>query len=160
VTENRFEVVFRDEQGLHVRACTHFLRRAHGDPHLARANVFEERGLRGVAVVILNEGDFIAGNAKSFQLLGHVVIDREALIFRRGEVTEHKLGRTLRPGFLPDVEDLFDRQIHLALRFVRRGRFHQPEIQGRLPPLGCDFEHVVHARINAAGFQLLGAGGQ
>ena len=58
------------------------------------------------------------------------------------------------------TSNLFDRQIHLTLRFVRCSRFHQSKIQSRLSSLRRDFQHVVFAGINAAVFQSLGPRGE
>ena len=156
----RVQVMQGNQPFLHVRPRPHLLRAAEQDADFARTHITEQRQLGNVRIVILNEGDFRVRDAEFFQLLRHVVIDGEALIFRRREVAKHELGGTLRFGFLPDVENLFDGQIHFALRFVRCGRFHQPEIQSRLPSLGRDFQHVVFAGVNPAVFQSLGAGSE
>ncbi len=156
----RVEVMQGNQPFLHVRPRPHLLRAAEKNTNLARAHITEQRQLGNIGIVVLNEGDFRAGDAELFQLLRHVIIDGKAPVFRRGEVAEHKLGGTLRLGFLPDVENLFDRQIHLTLRFVRCSRFHQSKIQSRLSSLRRDFQHVVFAGINAAVFQSLGPRGE
>ena len=63
---------------LHIRAGTHFLRAAEQDTDFARAHGTEQRQLRVVGVVILNEGDFVCRDAQPFQFVGHVIDKRKS----------------------------------------------------------------------------------
>jgi hypothetical protein len=54
---------------LHVRARTHLLRAAEEDADLARAHVSEQSQLRGVGIVVLDEGDLALGDAHDLQLV-------------------------------------------------------------------------------------------
>jgi hypothetical protein len=120
------------------------------DADFARADGTEQRQLRVVGVVILNEGDFVFRDAQAFQFVGHVPINGKATVLRRGQIAKHKLRQTVILGRLPNAMNVFHRQIDFALRIVRQAGFHQPQIQRGLAAFGGDFEHVVFARDQRA----------
>ena len=76
---------------LHVGSRTHFLRAAEQHADFPFAHGTEQRQLRIVGVVILNEGDFIFRDTKAFQLVGHVPINRKAPVLRRGQIAKDQL---------------------------------------------------------------------
>ena len=148
----RVQMMQRNQPFLNIRARTHFLRAAEQHTDLARANGTEQRQLRVVRVVILNEGDFIFRDTQAFQFVGHVTINGKATVLRRGQIAKHKLRQTIILRRLPNLMNFFHGEIHFALRVIRQAGLHQPQIQRGLAAFGGDFEHVVLARVNAPVF--------
>jgi hypothetical protein len=96
----RVEMMQGDQPFLHIRPRTHLLRAAEKHTNLARAHITKQRQLGSIRIVILNEGDFVAGNSQPFQLLRRVVIDGETpgLSVWRGRRTQ--AGRNA-PAWIP-----------------------------------------------------------
>jgi len=55
----------------------------------------EQRQLRIVCVVILNEGDVVCRDAQAFQFVRHVIVNGKATVLRRGQITENQLSETV-----------------------------------------------------------------
>ena len=85
-TPRRVEMMQCHQLRLRVGARAHFLRRTQQDAHLAGTHVFEERQFHGVAIVVLDEGDFLGGHAARHELGFDILVNGKAtpLDLRRG----------------------------------------------------------------------------
>ena len=124
-----------NEPLLHIRPRAHLLSAAEKDPHLARANLLEQGQLLGIALVILDECQFVAGNAARGELGSDVIVNREPTVFGRGEIAEDQLRRTVGRCALPDLVNALHSEIHFAFLVVAGAVVHQPQVEGRLPAL-------------------------
>lgn len=153
------EVVQGHESALHIRAFAHLWRAAEKDAHLPFAHGLEERGFGGVFVIVLDKCDLAGRNTAGDQLFADVVINREpfAAGLWRGEIAEDELGAFQLSRVEPDLVDLSDGEVHLAVWALADAGHHEPQVERCLPAFGRDLEHVVVARIDLAAFDLLNA---
>ena len=152
----RIEMMQRDEPFLHVGAGTHLLRAAEENADFAGAHVAKQIELRRVAVVILHELDLGRRHAEFHQLVAHVFINGEALApGRRGEITEDPLRGTPLRRLAPDACNLRHGAVDLAVGMIGEGSVMQPQVERGFPSVGGDEQHVVLARIHAAGAERI-----
>ena len=88
----------------------------------------------------------------------NIVINIKAtVIFRGGEVGEHKL-RCFRVGvFLPDTIDIVHAGVNLAVWVIGQHRVNHSLVESKFPPVIRDFEHIVNVRLDSSGTDFLGS---
>ena len=143
------QVVDCHQPVLYVGACSHLLGAAQQNPDLACTDLGEQFLLLGLGVCGVDEGHFALGYPRRQQLLFDVIIDVELPIsFGGGQIAEQELGQLLVLSFFPDLQDIADAGVQLAVRVIRQQRVHQPLVQADLPSVVGDAKHIVLCSIH------------
>ena len=100
-------------------------------------------------------------NTSLGELPPNIIINiKAAVIFRSGEVAEHKL-RCFRVGvFLQDTIDIIHAGIDLAVGVIGQHRVNHSLVECKFSPVIRDFEHIVDVRLNSSGTDFLGSLGK
>ena len=157
------EVVLGDEEPLDVHPDAHLGGRTHQDAHAPGVHGVEELLLGQVTLRVVDEADLLGWHAAADQLGLHVVVGAEAALAGRAgarEVDEDELREALGARGVPAREDFLHGEVDLALRDVRGLRIDEPHVEGGLPAVRGDRQHVVHVRRHPALADPLGPGEQ
>ena len=128
------QVVDRHQPVLDVGPGSHLLGTAQQDPHFACTNLGEQFLLFGLGIGGVDEGYFALRHPRRQQFLFDVIIDVELPIsLGGGQITEQELGQLLVLSFFPDLQDVADAGIQLAVRVIRQQRVHKALVQADLP---------------------------
>ena len=147
----------RHKSGLDVGARSHFCSASEQNSHITRAHFGEQCRLFCFGICVVDKLDFVFRYTGSNQLFANVIVDvKVAVVFRRREVAEQKLGQLLVFAFLPDLQHVLNAYVQLAVGVVRQHGVHQAHIQADLSAIVGDAEHIVHGRIHDAGVDISG----
>ena len=84
----------------------------------------------------MDKGDLAFRHSLQGELFLYVLIDIESpVIFRRGHIAEDKLRLLLLHTLLPDISYIFDTDVYLAPRIIRKLRVHQALVESDLPAI-------------------------
>ena len=157
-TPRAFEVVQGDELLLAVGAGAHALGAAQQDTHLTAPHFAEQIFLLHLALGVVDEGDFVFGNAQFQQFRANIIINAEsAVILWGGQVAKNHLGGALVSGALPDLKHIFRALGGFAVGVAGEHGIDQPLIQRQLAAIVGDEQHIVHAAVHLAVADFLGA---
>ena len=96
--------------------------------------------------------DLVFRHTGGNQLLANVIVHvKVAVVFRRREVAEQKLGQLLVFAFLPDLQHVLHTDVQLAVGVIGQHGVHQANVQADLSAVIGDAEHIVHGRIYCTG---------
>ena len=130
------QVVDRHQPVLNVGPGSHLLGTAQQDPDFARTDLGEQLLLLGLGIGGVDEGYFALRHPRRQQFLFDVIIDVELPIsLGGGQITEQELGQLLILSFLPDLQNVANTGVQLAVRVIRQQRVHQPLVQADLPAI-------------------------
>jgi len=157
-TPRAFEVVQGDELLLAVGAGAHALGAAQQDTHLTAPHFAEQIFLLHLALGVVDEGDFVFGNAQFQQFRANIIINAEsAVILWGGQVAKNHLGGALVSGALPDLKHIFRALGGFAVGVAGEHGIDQPLIQRQLAAIVGDEQHIVHAAVHLAVADFLSA---
>jgi hypothetical protein len=146
------QMMHRHKSGLDVGARSHFCSASEQNSHITRAHFGEQCRLFCFGICVVDKLDFVFRYTGSNQLFANVIVDvKVAVVFRRREVAEQKLGQLLVFAFLPDLQHVLNAYVQLAVGVVRQHGVHQAHIQADLSAVVCDAEHIVHGGIYCTG---------
>ena len=154
----RIEMMQGNQPLLHVRARTHLLRAAEKDADLARAHIPEQRELRGVGIVVLNEGDFAARHAQPLQLVAPCRDKPRSPCLSAWRGRRRQAGRNAPASVSCQMRKMFSTaRLTLPCGSSGAAGFISRRSKRRLPPLGRDFQHVVFAADQPGRFSIVSA---
>ena len=115
----------RHKPGLDIGACSHFRRASEQNSHIAGAHFGEQCRLFCFGICVVDKLDLVFRHTGSNQLFANVIVDVEiAIVFRRREVAEQKLGQLLVFALLPDLQHVLHTDVQLAVGVVRQHGVH------------------------------------
>ena len=143
--------------GLDVGARSHFRCTSEQNSHIAGAHFGEQCCLFCFGVGVVDELNLVFRHTGGNQLLANVIVHvKVAVVFRRREVAEQKLGQLLVFAFLPDLQHVLNAYVQLAVGVIRQHGVHQANVQANLAPIVGDAEHIVLGGIHSAGMDAGG----
>ena len=146
------QMMHRHKSGLDVGARSHFCSASEQNSHIARAHFGEQCRLFRFGVGVVDKLDLVLWHTGGNQLLANVIVHvKVAVVFRRREVAEQKLGQLLIFALIPDLQHVLHTDVQLAVGVVRQHGVHQAHIQADLSAVVCDAEHIVHGGIYCTG---------
>ena len=146
---------------LNIGACAHFLRTAHQHTHITAPHFGEQLHFLCFGVGAVYVGDFLRWDAFGNQLVPNIVVDIEtAVALWGGEVTEHKLRRSLLRRLLPDAKHICRADRGFAAFIVGQHGVDKPLIQRQFSAVVGDFQHIIHGGIDIALAYRFGALGK
>ena len=151
-------MVQSDELLLAVGAGAHALGAAQQDTHLTAPHFAEQIFLLHLALGVVDEGDFVFGNAQFQQFRANIIINAEgAVILWGGQVAENHLGGTLVSGALPDLKHIFGALGGFAVGGAGQHGVDEPLVQRQLAAIVGYHQHIVHAAVYLAVADFLSA---
>ena len=157
-TPRAFEVVQGDELLLAVGAGAHALGAAQQDTHLTAPHFAEQIFLLHLALGVVDEGDFVFGNAQFQQFRANIIINAEgSVILWGGQVAKNHLGGTLVSGALPDLKHIFGALGGFAVGGAGQHGVDEPLVQRQLAAIVGYHQHIVHAAVHLAVADFLSA---
>ena len=103
------DVMERDQAFLNVRPGAHHLGASHQHPDPPGSHLFEKGNFGGVRIAILNESNFLGGNAFLNELGLQVIIGRKPFycsLLRRRKIAKDELRQSFVLRLLPNLENL------------------------------------------------------
>ena len=138
--------MFHRKAFLHIDSGSEFLRRSHDDADIAAVHHIEHLLPLLVGLIVIDNRDFIGGNAACNQfpldLAEYVEIDRFT-IFELVKVAEHDLGGFDGTVFMIFFQNLIDADIELGTGIVLRIGGNQTQVNGRLAGESVDQQRNV-----------------
>ena len=157
-TPRTIQMVQSDELLLAVGAGAHALGAAQQDTHLTAPHFAEQIFLLHLALGVVDEGDFVFGNAQFQQFRANIIINAEgAVILWGGQVAENHLGGTLVSGALPDLKHIFGALGGFAVGGAGQHGVDEPLVQRQLAAIVGYHQHIVHAAVYLAVADFLSA---
>ena len=145
------KVVGSNDLILHICPCAHFLRTAHQDSHFATAHFFEQLLLLCFGIRLVDKLDFRFGNTTLDQLFSYVRVNGKLACPLWGrEIAKEKLRQLFIAVFLPYTINLIHTGVDFTAFFIGQHWIHHSLVKGELPPVVCNFQHIVHAGIYTA----------
>ena len=115
------QMMHRHKSGLDVGARSHFRRASKQNSHIARAHFGEQCRLFRFGVGVVDKLDLVLWHTGGNQLLANVIVHvKVAVVFRRREVAEQKLGQLLIFALLPDLQHVLHTDVQFAVGVVRQ----------------------------------------
>ena len=147
-----------DELLLAVGAGAHALGAAQQDTHLTAPHFAEQIFLLHLALGVVDEGDFVFGNAQFQQFRANIIINAEgSVILWGGQVAKNHLGGTLVSGALPDLKHIFGALGGFAVGGAGQHGVDEPLVQRQLAAIVGYHQHIVHAAVHLAVADFLSA---
>ena len=147
-----------DNLVLHICPRTHFLCTAHQDSYFATAHLFEQLLLLRFGISFVDKLDFRFRNTTLNQLLSYIRINGKfACALWSREVAKEKLRQLFIAVFLPYTEHLVHAGVDFTAFFIGQHWIHHSLVEGKLPPIVCDFQHIIHTGIHIAASYLFGS---
>ena len=102
--------------------------------------------------------DFRFGNTTLNQLLSYIRIDGKfASSLWSRKVAKEKLRQPFIAVFLPYTINLIHTGVDFAAFFIGQHGIHHSLVKGELPPIVCNFQHIIYAGIHIAAPYLFGS---
>ena len=106
----------------------------------------------------MDKFDFRFGNTTLAQLLSYIrIYGKFASSLWSGKVAKEKLRQLFIAVFLPYTEHFIYAGVDFTAFFIGQHWIHHSLVKGKLPPVVCNFEHIIYAGIYIAAPYLFGS---
>ena len=137
------------EPVLHIRTCSHLRSRAEQHTDFAASDLAEQLFFLCIGGRFVNKAYLLRRDTTGYQFLPHIVIDIEStVIFRGGQVAEHKLCRFGIGVFLPDTVHIIHAGIDFTVWVIWQHRVNHSLVKSQFPPVIGYLEHIVDVRLD------------